>query len=313
MLAPHTSSFETRLSEQLSRALALCGQHLSDAAPRVRAFLVQFADPPPYGGFKALPPQARALYEAVLADGGEAAGAPFLLASLLTAVGDSLDGPMLGRLPPRVRAHQLRQFARMANHDEQFLPYCRLDGDVFLKEFGLATLRLYAGASSVIDPRSGIGRSLLFRAGMLRLPGRALLMARAGGFKPYFEIHVHKLYQDEFNEEGRNECYRCCADLYDLHPDVLGMVAGSWFYDPLVATISPHLAYLRTVPQSGGARVWFVSHDEQAAKNATATSEKRRALHAAGQYRPASWTLVWLRRDQLAWSRRPGIIRQEIK
>ncbi len=308
MLAQHISSFEDRLSDQLMRALALCGAHLPDSAPRVRAFLAQFADPPPYGGFKAIPAEARAMYAAVLTEGGEAAGAPFLLASLLTAVRATLDGPLLARLPPRVRAHQLRQFARMAQHDEAFLPYCRLDGDVFLKEFGLATLRLYAGASSVIDPRSGIGRSLLVKGGLLQLPGRALLIARAGGFKPYFEIHVHKLYQDEFNEEGRNECYRCCADLYALHPEVLGMVAGSWFYDPVVAILSPHLAYLRTVPESGGARALFVSHDEQAAKNATATSEKRRALHAAGQYRPASWTLVWPRRAQLAWSRRPDVL-----
>ncbi|MFC5510931.1 hypothetical protein ACFPOU_07320 [Massilia jejuensis] len=308
MLAQHTPSFDLRLSDQLQRALALCGRHLSDAAPRVRAFLAQFADPPPYGGFKAIPPGARALYAAVLAEGGQDAGAPFLLACLLAAVRASLDGPLLARLPARVRAHQVRQFARMASHDEAFLPYCRLDGDVFLKEFGLATLRLYAGASSVIDPRSGIGRSLLFKGGLPGLPGRALLLARAGGFKPYFEIHVHKLYQDEFNEEGRNECYRCCADLYELHPEVLGMVAGSWFYDPVVTIISPHLAYLRTVPEGGGARALFVSHDEQAAKNATATSEKRRALHAAGQYRPASWTLVWAKRDQLAWSRRPDVL-----
>lgn len=304
MLAQHTSGIDSRLSDQLRYALALCAPHLPDAAARIPVFLAACAELPPYGGFKHIGPGARALYAAVLADGGEGAGPPFLLACLLTAVRASLDGPLLARLPPRVRAHQLRQFARMAEHGEAFLPSCRLDGDVFLKEFGLATLRLYAGASSVIDPRSGIGRSMLLRGGMAGLPGRALLIARAGGFKPYFEVHVHKLYQDEFNEEGRNECYRCCAELYALHPEVLGMVGGSWFYDPAVAAISPHLAYLRTVPESGGARVLFMSYDEQAARNATATSATRRALHAAGQYRPASWTLVWRKHDQLAWARR---------
>lgn len=304
MLAQQTSSFESRLSDQLQRALALCAVHLPDAAERVRAFLAQFADPPPYGSFKAIPPGARALYDQVLAERGEQAGACFLLAAVLMGVRASLDGELLGRLPPRVLAHQLRQFARIANHDEAFLPYCRLDGDVFLKEFGLATLRLYAGASSVIDPRAGMGRSILWQGGLLQLPGRALLFARAGGFKPYFAIHVNRLYQDEFNEEGRNECYRCCVDLYALHPDALGMIAGSWFYDPMVEIISPHLAYLRTVPEEGGARALFVAHDEQAVKNATATSEKRRALHAAGQYRPASWALVWPKRAQVDWARR---------
>ncbi|WP_313702879.1 hypothetical protein [Massilia sp.] len=304
MLAQQTSSFESRLSDQLQRALALCAVHLPDADERVRAFLSQFADPPPYGSFKAIPPGARVLYDQVLEERGEQAGACFLLAAVLMGVRASLDGELLGRLPPRVLAHQLRQFARIANHDEAFLPYCRLDGDVFLKEFGLATLRLYAGASSVIDPRAGMGRSILWQGGLLQLPGRALLFARAGGFKPYFAIHVNRLYQDEFNEEGRNECYRCCVDLYDLHPDALGMIAGSWFYDPVVEIISPHLAYLRTVPEEGGARALFVAHDEQAVRNATATSEKRRALHAAGQYRPASWALVWPKRAQIDWAHR---------
>ena len=304
MLAHQTYSFESRLSDQLQRALALCAVHLPDAAARVRAFLAHFANPDPYAGFKAIPPAARAMHEAVVAERGEPAGACFLLAAVLMGVRDSLDSELMTRLPPRVRTHQLRQFARMANHDEAFLPFCRLYSDVFLKEFGLATLRLYAGASSVIDPRSGVGRSMLWKGGLLQLPGRALAFARAGGFKPYFEIHVNRLYQDEFNEEGRNECYRCCADLYALHPDNLGMIAGSWFYDPVVAIISPHLAYLRTVPEAGGARAMFVSHDEQAAKNATATSEKRRALQAAGQYRPASWSLLWPRRAQLAWASR---------
>ena len=304
MLAQQNSSFESRLSDQLQRALALCAVHLPDAAQRVRAFLAQFADPPAYGSFKTIPPGARALYQQVLDERGEQAGACFLLAAVLMGVRESLAGELLARLPTRVRAHQLRQFARIANHDEAFLPYCRLDGDVFLKEFGLATLRLYAGASSVIDPRAGMGRSILWQGGLLALPGRALLFARAGGFKPWFAIHVNRLYQDEFNEEGRNECYRCCVELYDLHPEALGMIAGSWFYDPVVEIISPHLAYLRKVPEEGGARALFVSHDEQAVRNATATSEKRRSLHAAGQYRPASWALVWPKRAQIDWARR---------
>lgn len=281
---------------------------LPDLTGRIAAFVSHFEAPPRQMGFKYIAPEARALHAAVLHDVGEDGARIFLLACLLWAVRSSLRSARTERLPARVRAHQLKQFERIAAQDDSLLPHCRLEGDVFLKELGLATLRLYAGASSVIDPHSGVGRSLLWKAGLHRLPGRLLLFARAGGFRPYFEIHVHKLYQDEFNEQGRNECYRCCADLYALHPEVLGMVAGSWFYDPVVETISPHLAYLRKVPESGGARALFVSYDEQAARNATATSEKRRALHEAGQYRPASWTLVWPKRAQLAWSCRSDVL-----
>jgi len=301
------ASLEALLDERMAALRApLRGVPGIDA--RIAAFVSCFETPPAQGGFKSLGPEARTLHAAVQREAGEQGARHFLHACLLFAVQSSLSNGRLERLPARVRAHQLKQFRRIAGHDDEFLSWCTLDSDVFLKEMGLASLRLYAGASSVIDPHSGVGRSLLWKGGLQRLPGRAWLFARAGGFRPYFEVHVHKLYLDEFNEEGRNECYRCCADLYALHPANLGMIGGSWFYDPVVASISPHLAYLRTVPESGGARVLFVCHDEQTRKNATAKSEKRRAMCAAGTYRPAAWTLVWPRQAQLAWARRQQVL-----
>lgn len=297
------ASLEAVLDERMT-ALRAPLRGLPDLDRRIATFVSCFERPPAQGGFKYLGPEARALHAAVQRDAGEEGTRHFLRACLLFAVQSSLGKGRLEHLPARVRAHQFKQFRRIAVHDDSFLSYCLLESDVFLKEMGLASLRLYAGASSVIDPHSGLGRSLLWKGGLHRLPGRVLLFARAGGFRPYFEVHVHQLYLDEFNEEGRNECYRCCVDLYALHPANLGMIGGSWFYDPVVASISPHLAYLRTVPESGGARVLFVSYDEQAARNATARSEKRRAMCVAGTYRPASWTLVWPRPAQTAWARR---------
>lgn len=307
MLAQTAISFDEQLDAALESAVAPLRASLPDVERRIGDFIGCFGPPPAGATFKHITPQARAMHAQVGADSGAEGARRFLLACTLAAVRTSLRGERLARLPARVRGHQLRQFARIALHDERFLEHCRLDGDVFLKEFGLATLRLYAGAASVIDPSSGLGRSLLWKAGLARLPARALFFARIGGFKPYFEVHVNKLYLDEFNEEGRNECYRCCAELYALHPENLGMSGGSWFYDPAIATVSPRLAYLRAVPVAGGARSLFVSHNEQALANALATSASRRALHAAGRYRPASYTLVWPRQAQIAWAQRnPG-------
>ena len=98
MLAQQHPSFESRLSDQLQRALALCAVHLPDAAQRVRAFLAQFADPPPHGGFKAIPPGARTLYNAVGDEHGERAAACFLLAAVLMGVRASLDSALLARM-----------------------------------------------------------------------------------------------------------------------------------------------------------------------------------------------------------------------
>ena len=301
------SDLVTQIDKRLGALLALL-RALPNLTQRIAAFVGWVEVPPRRLGFKYIAPEARALHMAIVHDAGEEGARIFLLACLLSTLRSTLRSGRIATLPARVRTHQFRQFARIAEHDDRMLPHCTLEADLFLKELGLAALRLYAGASSVIDPHSGVGRSLLWKGGLAQLPGRLLFFMRAGGFYPYFEIHVHKLYLDEFNEEGRNECYRCCADLYDLHPDILGMVGGSWFYDPVVATISPRLGYLRTVPESGGARVLFVSHDEQAVNNATATSEKRRALYAAGLYRPASWVLVWAKCDQLSWSRRADVL-----
>ena len=139
----------------------------------------------------------------------------------------------------------------------------------------MATLRLYAAAAQLIDCRAGIGRSLVMKGGLLDAPYRLALFASIGGFKPFFEIHTHLSYKEEFNEEGWNECYRCCSDLYTLHPKVLGMYGGSWFYDPALAQISPRLAYLREIPQKGGAIVLFdsvntqASHDPESVKKAS--------------------------------------------
>ncbi|MGX4641053.1 hypothetical protein [Massilia sp. SYSU DXS3249] len=307
MLAQTLTTFDEQLDAACEAAIAPLRAALPDIDQRIDAFIACFGPPPAGATFKHLTSQARALHAAVAGAAGAEGASRFLLASLLAAVRASMASERLARLPARVRAHQLRQFARLALHDERFLPHCRLEADVFLKEFGLATLRLYAGASSVIDPYSGVGRSLMWKAGLARLPARALFFLRAGGFKPYFEVHVNKLYTDEFNEEGRNECYRCCAELYALHPDNLGMFAGSWFYDPAIARVSPRLAYLREVPVAGGARCMLDSHNDQAVANATATSATRRALVEAGRYRPASYALVWPRRAQIAWARRhPG-------
>jgi hypothetical protein len=291
--------------ERLARALArLRTLGLPDAQALLGRFLGAFATLPRDARYKDVPDAARAIHDEVRRDAGEPAAQALLLAALFQAVRDSLAGTRLPMLPPRVLNHQLRQFARIAAHDDAFASECSLASDAYMKELGLARLRLYAGASNLIDPQAGVARSVLWKGGPLQLLRRALLFAGIGGFRPYFEIHAHKLYMEEFSAEGRRECYRCCADLYALHPEMLGMYAGSWFYDPAVAGLSPHLAYLRDDAVAGGAACLFVAHNEQAVSYSTAKSEKRRAAWVAGTYRPATYALVWPRRAQIAWARR---------
>jgi len=268
-------------------------------------FLDSFKSAPPGAGYRHVPASARQMHAAVVQHHGAAeAGRDFLFAAVLAAIGDTLAAPAFLQLPPHIRGHQLRHVERILTNSGPTRAACALDDDLFLKDFGLASLRMIAAGSNLIDVNSGVGRSILWKNGLRDLPRRLFLFARLGGFRPCFEIHAHKFYMAEFNEEGRNECYRCCADLYPLYPGVRGMIAGSWFYDPVVAAISPRLAYLREVPERGGAFTLFTSFDDGARRNALVKSATRRQLYEAGRYRPAAWTLVWPRARHQDWARR---------
>lgn len=275
----------------------------SGISEEVTSFLAAFSELPRHVGYKYVPVEARARIKQLSGHIEPEGIQLFLYICLLTAVRSTLASAAFTRLPERVMQHQLRQFKRMGDEPDKILAVCSLDRDLFLKDFGLATLRLYAAAAQLIDYRAGIGRVMLMKGGLTDLPRRLAIFARIGGFKPFFEIHTHDFYLDEFTVEGWNECYRCCAELYEVHPEVLGMYGGSWFYDPALSAISPRLAYLREVPEGGGASLLFDSTSAQSTALATATSPTRKALYDQGAYSPASYALIWPRARQIAWYR----------
>lgn len=303
MSVENCSELSAHLRANLQRKLSDASARVNGNPEAIGQFLAAFRTAPLGTGYRHVPVTARQALAAALSR-DPAAERDFLYAALLTAMDEALAGPALCRLPARIVAHQLRHYERILNDPGPTYEACTLDGDLFLKDFGLATLRMIAAGSNLIDTNSGVGRSILWRGGWRAFGRRLALFARMGGFRPCFEIHAHKFYMAEFNEAGRSECYRCCADLYAHYPEVRGMIAGSWFYDPAVARISPHLAYLREVPENGGARALFASFDEGARGNALAKSATRRRLHEAGAYRPATYTLVWPRAVHLDWARR---------
>lgn len=177
-----------------------------------------------------------------------------------------------------------------------------VEHDLFHKEFGIATLRLYVAGAQLIDPRCGIPRSILFKGGAGTVPGNVAKLLRLGGFRAYFQIHTHKFMLDTFNAEGWNECYRCCAELYALHPEVRGMYGSSWFYDPALDVVSPRLFYLRAIPMAGGAELFFVEESGDALNNSLSTSPTRRKLYEEKKYSPKSYMLAWGRVKQIAWA-----------
>ena len=131
---------------------------------------------------------------------------------------------------------------------------------------------------------------------------RALEARRA----PWFDHHTESRYLDEFDEAGLESTYRCVASLLRLHPEVAGLTAYGWIYDPQLEEISPRLGYLRQRPLERGA-IFLRGHTSDFdIKNATAKSRTRRRLYEAGEYTPVAHRILWLRHDILRWADTAG-------
>lgn len=256
-----------------------------------------------FASYKVFPQKNYEIIENIHTHDGDLRVRIFLRAAIVHQLLCSLTSPAFTCLPQRVREQQLKQFSRIVSEDNTTAPWLDINIDLFQKEFGIAALRLYVAGSQLVDPYCGIPRSILTRGRPLDWIRSSVAVGMLGGFRPYFEIHTHQFMLDTFNEEGWNECYRCCAELYELHPEIIGMYGSSWFYDPALGNISPRLDYLRAVPQAGGAYLLYVESGGNAILNSTSTSPTRKQLYEQGKYMPRNYMIVWGKTRQQAWAR----------
>lgn len=269
----------------------------------LEGFIEAATDVGPLDHYKYFSDAARGVIECINASCGVSAARTFLRAALGRTISTWVSNGQYQRLPPLCAWFHARQLNRIAKDGDADADWLDLRSDLFQKEFGIASLRLYVAGGELVDYRCGIPRSIVLRAGAGKLMANLALMLRLGGFKPYFQSHIHAFNLDGFNEEGRNDLYRCCTELYALHPECLGMFASSWFYDPVLDQISPRLSYLRRVPLEGGAHFLYVQDGGEAIDNATAKSATRRKLYHEGKYLPKTYMLIWPRAEQIEWAR----------
>ncbi len=207
-------------------------------------------------------------------------------------------------LPESVISLYARQLQRIEQQlAELELGFYRLNNDALLKDLAILSHRLIPVGAEFVCPESGVPRSILFKKGIRQFCGglKACLF-EAGGFRPYLELHAHTLSLDEFSPAGWLQTYARLADLLKLNPSWRGVTSSSWFLDPCVADISPHLAYLRTIPIEHGATLLFSSYDRAGVSGALATSSSRRQLFEAGQYCPMIYTRIWPRSKLIEWN-----------
>ena len=177
--------------------------------------------------------------------------------------------------------------------------YFRLGNDSFRKDLALLRHRLIPFGAEFATPFSGVSRSLMFRGGW-RQAGKFLkVLVKCPVTSPFLELHMHPQYTSQFNPEGWVQTYENLADFLSLNQALRGVQSTSWFLDPALKKISPHLSYLREVPERCGAVFFFAGEDDPRYSGAFVTSRSRRALHESGQYHPRLYTRIWPRRKLL--------------
>ncbi|MGF1630376.1 MAG: hypothetical protein ACFCUT_12960 [Kiloniellaceae bacterium] len=219
----------------------------------------------------------------------------------------SLDGSRY-RLPASVAQLYIRELERIFLQAETFEDsFFDVSDDGFLKDLAILTHRLIPVGAEFAEGGAGIPRRILF-AGGARQFFRSLwfVAVRCGGLRPFFALHAHTLALDDFNPTGWLKSYHRLAELVELNPQMKGWLSASWFLDPALETVSPHLAYLRKVPVENGAALLFVCHHRDGTSGALSKSPGRRRLFDEGKYVPATYMRIWPRKALIAWSRRRG-------
>lgn len=203
-------------------------------------------------------------------------------------------------LPPRVRERSIETLRWLLPwlEEEAGSEYAYPD-DSFLKDYRFATMMTVPCGAQVVDLAERPGFKSI-TAIMGKSPRTAWQIATADWFRP----HTEGRYLDEFNEEGWNRCYAEVVDLYHFVPNIAGMVATSWFYDPALLEISPRLAYLQRVPVEAGALMVCHGTSQFDIDSSTKTSPTRRKLYEEGKYTPQCWSIIWPRERMIEWRER---------
>lgn len=193
--------------------------------------------------------------------------------------------------------HRIRASALLA--PETFFS---IDNDLLIKDLAVCLGQMFPAGARLIDLHAGLPRQLLLRQGA-GLVSALHFLQMAGGFRPWFETHVDPRDLSQFNESGLRRMYILVAALLEANPQVRGVFGGSWFYDPALETISPHLAYLQQIPMQHGARLLRTVTTAGMTRSALAKSRSRREAYDRRLYRPRWYFLVWPRRALLQWAR----------
>jgi len=166
--------------------------------------------------------------------------------------------------------------------------------DRFVKDVSICCGRMYPVGPGLLEV-SGVPRALLYKKGPIQFCS-FLLMILFGmkGVRPVLENHTHLANVKKFNPDGWLGAYHIVSDILRMNRDIKGFMRSSWFIDPTITDISPRLAYLREIPVTNGAKIFYMS-DEGEKSGSFSRSLTRKKLFDDGEYIPKTYYLLWPR------------------
>lgn len=265
-----------------------------------------------FSHYRYMSPKLEELFQLIENKCGEKALNYYHKLAICSFLNYSMDEIKTKKLPDSVLTLYKEWFERIFD-DLSILPDEFYDHtkDLFCKDLSICSLRTIP-VGFMID-KTGFRRRMLFSKKIGTLTSNMFyFMAKMGGFKPYYGIHVDMRYVKEyFSLEGWCRIYRNVVGCLKLNPEIKGMVGASWFYDPQLEEISPHLAHLRTIPEEYGGRVFRIGITERATRLAKANSMRRTDLFNKGKYVPLSYGIIWPRKGMIRWAEENAIPEQE--
>ena len=194
--------------------------------------------------------------------------------------------------------HYADSFHRILDQIAADPSFAELDKDSFLKDLWLTRVVMIPAFAQVWWPHSGLSASAVLRAG----PGAAAyVFLRCGGRAPFLEGHTHDpVAKAYWNEPGWGEALRLAALALPSLPRACGVFGTAWFYDPALKEVTPRLSFAQDLQVGKGAHRIRIGSNEDAIRNATATSQDRRSRYEAGTYIPTDYAIIWSRKDLAA-------------
>ncbi|MFW5879440.1 MAG: hypothetical protein ACOCUV_01315 [bacterium] len=177
--------------------------------------------------------------------------------------------------------------------------WSKYNEDVYWKDLGTACQIIYPVHSGIVEIYSGLG----VRQGLSKNIYHSLnymnMLMKLRGRRPFYQIHTHTPQIDKFNENGWKKSYLQVSEMLRKHENIKGVLRCSWFFDPCLKDISPHLMYLQNLPLKHGAKRFYVGPDKS--RNALYNSKKRKKMYEDGKYIPKLYLLVWPRKEIIKW------------